>query len=326
MGLAASVPSVWAIHDGKAGMASQVLGLAEAVGWPFVEKRLAIRTPWRHLVPALWFQPLAAAGSGGDQLEPPWPDLVIACGRNAVAPALAVKRASGGRTVWVQIQDPRYARAEADLVVAPSHDPAQGANVITTLGAVHRITRARLEEGARRFGPLFAHLPRPLVAVLLGGDNRVYRLTPERSATLAAELAALARSGFGLAITPSRRTRAAVLAALKARLEGLPAFVWEGAGDNPYFGMLGSADAFVVTADSVNMVSEAAATGKPVHVVALEGGSNKFARFHRAMEEAGITRPFRGAIETWTYRPPDEAARAAALIRDRVALRLAEVA
>ena len=90
--------------------------------------------------------------------------------------------------------------------------------------------------------------------------------------------------------------------------------------------MLGLADAVIVTADSVNMVSEAAATGKPVHVVTLEGGSAKFARFHRAMEEAGITRPFRGAIESWGYRPPDEAARAAAVIRDRLARRLAEVA
>ena len=307
-------------------MASQVLGLAEAVGWPFVEKRLAIRAPWRHLVPALWVRPLAAPGEGGDRLEPPWPDLVIAVGRNAVAPALAVKRASSGRTFWVQIQDPRYARSRADLVVAPNHDPVRGDNVLTTLGAVHRVTSARIADGARRFAPLLAHLPRPLVAVLLGGDNRVYHLTLERMSALAGELAALAAAGMGLAVTPSRRTGSAAVAELKARLAGLPVFIWDGEGENPYFGMLGLADAIVVTADSVNMVSEAAATGKPVHVVPLEGGSRKFARFHRAMEEAGITRPFRGVIETWSYRPPDEAARAAALIRDRFARRLAAVA
>ena len=62
MGLTAAPPIVWAVHDGKVGMASQVLGLAEAVGWPVVEKRLAIRAPWRHLVPPLWFHPLAGAG------------------------------------------------------------------------------------------------------------------------------------------------------------------------------------------------------------------------------------------------------------------------
>jgi len=74
------------------------------------------------------------------------------------------------------------------------------------------------------------------------------------------------------------------------------------------------------------MVSEAAATGKPVHVVPLDGGSAKFARFHSAMREAGITRPFHGEIEHWSYAPPDDNARAGALIRDLVARRLDKVA
>lgn len=320
------MPLVWAIHDGKVGMANQVLGLAEAIGWGFSEKRLAIRAPWRHLTPPLWFRPLAAAGAEGDRLAPPWPDLLIATGRNTVAPALAVKRASAGKTFWVQIQDPRFSREQADLLVVPSHDRVEGANVLVTLGAVHRVTRARLAAGAARFAPVLGGLPRPLVAVLLGGDNRAYRLSPARLTVLADQLAALARQGYGLAITPSRRTGDVVRAALDKRLGGLPVFLWDGTGENPYFGLLGSADAVVVTADSVNMVSEAAATGKPVHVAALDGGSPKFERFHAAMAEAGITRPFRGAIERWTYQSPDEAARVAAIVRDRLALRLAEVA
>jgi uncharacterized protein len=318
-------PVVWAIHDGKAGMASQVLGLAEATGWDFTEKRLSIRAPWRHLAPPLWFQPLRAAGGAGDRLAPPWPDLLIATGRNAVAPALAIKRARP-QSFWVQIQDPRFGRGEADLLVVPSHDGLKGANVVTTLGAVHRVTPARLDAGAAQWKPILDPLWRPLVAVLIGGDNRAYRLSAERGAALAEALLALARRGFGLAITPSRRTSAAFVAALKEKLGGLRAFLWDGTGDNPYFGLLGGADAILVTADSVNMVSEAAATGKPVHVIELDGGSEKFRRFHDAMAAAGITRPFRGAIERWTYRPPDEATRVAQILRDRIGRRLAEVA
>ena len=106
----------------------------------------------------------------------------------------------------------------------------------------------------------------------------------------------------------------------------MPAYVWDGTGDNPYFAMLGLADAMIVTADSVSMVSEAAATGKPVHVVPLDGGSDKFSRFHEAMAQSGITRPFRGQIEQWTYVPPDDNARAGAAIRDLLNRRLAEVA
>jgi mitochondrial fission protein ELM1 len=321
-----TVAGVWAVHDGKIGMANQVIGLAEALGLPFREKRLVIRAPWRHLAPMLWLQPLRALAPEGDRLAPPWPEVLIACGRLATAPARAAKRASGGRIFWVQVQDPRFARDEIDLMVVPSHDPARGDNVFSTLGAVHRVTPALLAEGARRCAPLLAELPRPLVAVLLGGDNRVYRLARARLAAFADELAALARAGYGIAITPSRRTGEENVALLRERLAGLPHFLWDGSGDNPYFGLLGLADAVLATADSVSMVSEAAATGKPVHIVDLEGGSEKFARFHGAMRAAGITRPFTGAIESWRYTPPADTGRAAAEIRRRLDLRLAEVA
>ena len=95
---------------------------------------------------------------------------------------------------------------------------------------------------------------------------------------------------------------------------------WDGAGENPYFGYLALADAIVVTGDSVAMVSEACATGKPVHVYGLPGGSAKFERFHQDMRDAGCTRPFHGVIEKWTYQPPDETARVAAEIRRRMAI------
>lgn len=311
-------PRIWVLHDGKIGMANQVRGLAEALGWPVTEKQLTVRAPWRYLPPGFWLAPSRALDPAGARLEPPWPDLVIACGRNSVAPARLVKRASGGRTFWVQVQDPRFARSEIDLIVAPQHDLAPGENVFRTLGAVHRVTAAKLEAEATRWAPILATLPRPLIAVLIGGDNSVYRLSEQSFSALCDRLVALAKSGVGLAITPSRRTGEAQRALLQKRLAGSPAYIWDGSGDNPYFGMLGAADAILVTADSVSMISEAAATGKPVHIVDLEGGSEKFARFHRVMREAGITRPFNGTLEQWRYAPLDDTARAAAEIRRRL--------
>jgi uncharacterized protein len=218
----------------------------------------------------------------------------------------------------VQVQDPRFSRRGVDLIVAPRHDPVTGKNVFSTLGAVHRITRAKLDAAAERVAPLFAALPRPLIAVLIGGDNGSFRLTDAIFAALCNQLTNLARGGFGLAITPSRRTGDANVAVLRQRLTDLPVYIWDGKGENPYFGMLGIADAILVTADSVSMVSEAAASGKPVHVIALDGGSRKFARFHAAMQDAGITRRFAGTVETWTYPALDDTARAAAEIRRRL--------
>ena len=315
--MASGTPTIWLLHDGKIGMANQTRGLAEALGWPIAEKQLVIRAPWRFLPPALWLVPALALDPAGGRLAPPWPDIVIACGRNSVAPARLVKRASGGRSFWVQVQDPRFARGEIDLIVAPLHDPAPGENVFRTLGAVHRVTAEKLAAETARWAPVFAALPRPLIAVLIGGDNSVYRLTEESFGALCDRLVALAKSGVGLAITPSRRTGDAQRAMLQKRLAGLSAYIWDGSGDNPYFGMLGAADAILVTADSVSMISEAASTGKPVHIVELEGGSEKFARFHQGMREAGITRLFNGTLEEWHYAPPDDTARAAAEIRRR---------
>ncbi len=143
---------------------------------------------------------------------------------------------------------------------------------------------------------------------------------------LGEQLAALAAQGVGIAITPSRRTGEAALRALRERLAGVPHYFWDGSAENPYFGLLAHADALLVTGDSVNMVSEAASTGKPVHVIELEGGSAKFRRFHELFRERGITRPFRGAIERWSYPPLDDTARAADEIRRRIAQRLANVA
>jgi len=319
MGTARMSAIIWAVHDGKIGMANQTLGLAEAVApalnGTVVEKSLVLRAPWRWLPPHAWLAPLAAIDPHGDRLAPPWPDILISCGRLAAAPARAAKRASGGRIFWVQVQNPGFASSEADLIVMPRHDGDGGDNAFVTLGAVHRVTPARLADGARRFGPSLAHLRRPLVAVLLGGDNRVYRLTAARLAALTKQLAALAQQGYGLAITTSRRSGPSVAARLRQALPD--AFIWGGDGDNPYFGLLALADAFVVTADSVNMVSEAAATGKPVHVVELEGGSPKFARFHAALRAAKATRPFTGTIERWNYLPLDDTARAATEVARR---------
>jgi mitochondrial fission protein ELM1 len=116
-------------------------------------------------------------------------------------------------------------------------------------------------------------------------------------------------------VSPSRRTGAAGIALLRERLKGFSTAIWDGSGDNPYFAYLALADAVLVTADSISMISEAAATGKPVHVIDLDGGNAKFARFHGTMQAAGITRPFSGHIESWSYSIPDDTARAGAALR-----------
>ena len=310
----------WVLTDGKQGMESQCLGLMEALDLKPEILRIAPLFPWSALPPQLWLAPLRAPGSDGDRLAPPWPDLLISTGRQTVAPALAIKRLQKDRIVAIQLQNPTVGTAKFDLVITPAHDKLSGNNIVSTLGALHRVTPERLKSEAAAFAGRYAALPRPLVAVLLGGDNRHFRLTAELADRLGSLLAdAARRHGAGLAITASRRTSPANLRRILQKLESCPVDVWDGNGTNPYFGILGLADSIVVTGDSVNMVSEAGATGKPVHVFQLDGGSRKFSRFHAAFEAQGITRSFQGNLENWRYTAPDDVARAATAVRDLLA-------
>ena len=317
-----SIDSCWVITDGKPGMENQCVGLAEALGATPEIKRISLRPPWRQLSPYFRAFLRFAPASDCAEIAPPWPELVIASGRQSVPVGLRIRRTSRGRTFLVQIQDPVIDPRHFDLVIAPQHDRVRGENVLLTTGSMHRVTADQLSRAAERHRDRLAHLPQRRVAVLIGGDNAVYRLTPERMRRLCDQLAALAREqGVGLMVTPSRRTGAANEAMLREALAGLPAEIWDGTGENPYFAYLGMADAIIATVDSVNMVSEAASTGRPVHIVDLEGGSAKFTAFHDSMRNAGLTRPFTGALEAWDYTPPDETRRAADEIRRRMAAR-----
>ena len=316
--------AAWVVTDGAAGAENQCLGLARHLGIAPTVKRIAIRRPWRWLPPALWPAPLAAISVAGDALAPPWPQLMIASGRKSAAPAAAIARAARGGTVAVQIQKPGLAAARFDLVVAPRHDRLRGANVVATTGAVHGLTRALLDEEARRAAAAVAHLPRPLIFAAIGGANRAYRFDATDARALGQRLSALPG---GLLATVSRRTGQRVAGALGAALDPQRSLFWTGSGPNPYRGWLGLADAVVVTADSVAMASEACATGRPVFIAELPGGSAKFRAFHERLFRHGHARPLaegspqRGLALDWTPVPLDDGAAVAGRVRRLLAER-----
>ena len=311
--------SCWVITDGKAGMESQCIGLAEALGLDPLIKRVALRAPWRQFTPHFRMAQSFGFANRSDRLEAPWPDLVIATGRQSIAAALLVRtkaRSEGTRTLLVQLQNPGIATTHFDLVVAPRHDGLRGENVVSTRGALHRVTAKVLSEGAVRLGPALSHLPRPYIGVLLGGSNAAYNFDLKTAENLGTKLKSNAEAlGGSLLVTPSRRTGAANEKTIRDSIGTVPNFVWDGTGPNPYFGILGLADYLVVTCDSVNMVSEALATGKPVYVADLPGGTSKFDAFHRNLRAEGLTRPLGETLESYAYAPPDDVALATESIR-----------
>ena len=300
-------------------MESQCVGLAEALGLKPEIKRIRLRKFWRDFSPYVNIFKRMALSRKGDKLQAPWPDMVIATGRQSVLPALHIKKMSGGNTFLVQIQSPAIPTSNFDMVIVPEHDKLEGKNVVSVQGALHRVMPELLNAEATKWAQQFAHLPRPYVTVLLGGTNGAYRLDPAVIMQLGPQLAELSkREKVSLLVTPSRRTGEASIVLLSALLHDCPHAIWDGKGENPYYGMLGLADAIIVTCDSINMISESCRTGKPVYVVQLPGHSEKFAHFHQGLMADGRIRMFDGTLDfaSWPQKPLDEMTRVATLVKD----------
>lgn len=323
--------AIWALSDGRAGMANQVIGLCERLaktyGIDWAHKILSpskiakiwptaiANTPARHLTnPAI--------------LDGPLPKMMIGCGR-AMIPLLLHYRKQGVTTVY--LQDPRISPNRFDLVIAPEHDPVTGPNVIKTLGSIHRVTQDRLETvPPTEHAEALLALPSPRVAVLIGGDNKYLALPPAYADQIVRQLRNVSSvNQASLMVTASRRTSDLSLKALTKGLAGSAnCFFWDGAGDNPYFDMMRHADCFIVTEDSVNMASEAAATGKPVYILPLirkrrakgllpPAKHIKFDHFHAALQAGGHAAPLPadGKLQTNAHSPLDPAAEALPVIK-----------
>lgn len=302
-------------------MVSQVTGLAQAVGYPDEHHRVELRWPFSIMWPG--FIPRWNGVFHDRTLVEPDdpPRLVISCGRIGSAASLALKRRYGSRTFTVHIQDPKLPTNWFDLIVAPAHDGLRGRNVVQSLGALHHVTPLRLQRAAER-GPTpeMSRLQGPFVGVILGGPNRYYGYASADVQCLISRLRSVVqRDKVQLAIVPSRRTPEEVLSSFR-RAFGSEHFVWDGTGENPYIPVLSLASHLVVTGDSVSMVSEAAATRKPLHVFHLteQRTARRFRRFHQSFENAGVTRVFRGRLEHWTYASPDRTGLIATLIHEHL--------
>jgi len=319
-------PACWAISDGAAGNERQATALAEALDVPVRIVRISVRQPWDFFSPRLVAGALSAVrDADGRTLAPPWPAIAIGCGRRAALVTRALRAWSAGKTFTVQILDPRIDTSAFDVVIAPQHDGIDGANVIRSIGALNPVDVRWLADARTRFAR-FAALPSPRTAVLIGATNRAQQLNESYFDALLERLGGLhAAEGGSFLVSVSRRTPEDVVLKLRAAFAAFPGvFFGGGDGENPYAGFLAWADRIVVTPDSVNMLSEACATGKPVYTFAPQPIEGKLATFHRALRGSGHLRML-GELAQKPLPPPlAETREIAALVRVRWLEGLAE--
>ncbi|WP_337996181.1 mitochondrial fission ELM1 family protein [Oleispirillum naphthae] len=317
---------IWALLDDRAGNTAQTLGVAEALGQPFVEKRIAY-TALAGLPNLIRGKGLAGVAER-EGLRAPWPRLVIASGRRLAPVARWIKAQSGAKgraCALCQIMDPGWpGRRGFDLIAVPTHDlhaPA-GGNILRIPGAPHRVTAARLAAARAAWAQRIVPIPAPRIAVLVGGATKSLPFTAGRAAALGRAVAVLAdEMGGRVMLTTSRRTGREAEDALIAELpQNAWTYRWGDSGENPYFGLLAWADAVVVTGDSMSMVSEACGTEVPVLIDAPEAETSaKHARLHADLIARGRALPLAAAgpqaLARLSCRPLNAAVEVAAAIR-----------
>ncbi|XP_030531841.1 mitochondrial fission protein ELM1-like isoform X1 [Rhodamnia argentea] len=300
------------------------------------------------LLNVLEADPKQIAVMARESFEKEGPLLVIASGRDTIPVASTIRKLAPENVFVIQIQHPRSRLDRFDLVITPRHDyypqTAQAqeqipwflqrwitprdhpdSHVILTVGALHHADSAALRSAAFTWHDELAYLPKPLLVVNIGGPTSNCPYGADLAKELIAKLQDVLWSCGSLRISFSRRTPLNVsemfLSVFRANSK---VHIWDGEGSNPHMGHLAWADAFVVTADSVSMLSEVCSTGKPVYIAGAERCRWKFADFRNSLQERGAVRAFTGKediSETWSYPPLNDTAESAAQVHEALAKR-----
>jgi mitochondrial fission protein ELM1 len=281
---ASESPRVWVLLSQHAGDNAQLIAMADALGWPYECK--PITTPPRpYLLDALLGPRLPRRPVPG--LNAPWPDLVLSAGRRCAQIAQWIKHRSKGRTQLAHVGRAQVPLWRFDLVLStPQYGLALADNVVD-LSAPYMNPRtldpAQLEGWRQRF----AALPRPWIAVLVGASASPYCMDSEAESRLGREAnAAVKALGGSILLSTSPRSAATTTDTLLSAID-VPCWSYRfgETQDNPYPAFLALADGFIVTGDSLSMLTEACMTGRPVAVFPLPIQRKGKARLRHALEQ-----------------------------------------
>lgn len=314
---------VWVLAAYRAGEQHQLIALADALACDYEVKKLSYRR--------LEFRTNLFRGSDlrgirrsqSSPLQPPWPDLLLAAGMRNEPVGRWIRQQNGGHTKLVHVGRPWADPERFDLVITtPQYRLPQRANVLHNSLTMHNVSAANMAAAAESWQDTFASLPRPYIAVIVGGHSGPYTFGPRAAARLGEQAASLARArGGSLLLTSSARTAVAAIAAMEQSTRGVPRYFyrWREADErNPYRAYLALANELIVTADSISMLTEACATGKPVYMFDPCVGSQAM-RKHGAV--ASGTNDFN--LSTFCYRGllrwgPRRLSRDITLVHDRL--------
>lgn len=267
--------TIWALLDNRMGSVGQARGVLEALGDGFdtVEKKIVYNRLANLPNCLLGASFLGVNRKESSDFNAPYPDIILSISRRTAPIARKLKKLSGGKSKIVQLMYPgKCGIKELDLIVIPEHDhDKSGAldNAMFITGCPHKASIDALKTAKEKWDPIFAELPKPLTAVIIGGAIKGKPFSLENARKLGAEIKKLKqKTGGSILITSSRRTGIEAEKVIMEELKNIPAYtyLWGEKKENPYMGFLACADNIVVTGDTVSMCSDSCGTMRPVMI------------------------------------------------------------
>ena len=305
------------LTEGYHGMISQVEGLAKALQAEFQHKIVRLNWLWNYIPPKLTPISEIILKDRHYITENKSFDLVISCGRKSVIPSAIIKK-KNTNIFSIHIQDPKINYKNFDVIIAPEHDDLKGENVISSKGAIHYITQLEINKAKNYLIDKVQN--EKIVSLILGGPNKYYSFSNKDLTQVFTKIKLnFISQGYKVLVIPSMRTpkRIIDLAIKEFVKEG---FVVNLVNKQAYLSALALATNIVVTCDSTSMISEAAASGKPIFVAHMEPKKNnyRFKKFFQLFREMGITKELGEKVDNWTYNRLNEADRIASLMRKKL--------
>jgi len=264
---------IWIFSDSILGHEIQSLALASKIAQKTSLFHCGLRQPW------LSFAPRILPGFGKNIIwenkkpdEINLPDAIVTCGRRMAAIGKYYKKLL--QCKHIQILNPKDDPKKYDLIISPEHDQMDCSNVISSKGSLHNISPKQLL-------PYKIIKQHSIIGLLIGNPGKKFF----NNINYLSDQITKAYPAHELIICGSRRTDE------KYRTKIIQTFTqakqcWfdDSDGENPYLSLLANSDIILVTADSINMVSEACATDKTVVALAKDIVSPKHKRFIRSLK------------------------------------------
>lgn len=318
---------IWILKDDRPGTMSQSLGLAEELGFEY--EIIDISYGFFSFLPNNFFQKslIRLDKKSKEKLQKInyLPSYIICAGRRAASIALFLKEKSKNKSKVIQIMNPNINFDYFDFVILPKHDKIskniKTKSLVRSVGSLTKTNPKLIKKESEKFAPWFENIKGKKIALMLGGSSKNTTFSSYSAIKLAKQASQIANNmKASLLVLTSPRTGRQMTKIFKNNLDCNYKFFdfLDSKNDNPYLAILGISDFFIVTGDSVSMISECCSTKKPVYIFDDRMlATKKHRRFHRNLFDENYAQKLERnlkKLEDFSPKKLDETRRIAKII------------